>query len=131
MSNKAESTVQGALNVLGSALQSCSFDPLTGYFRDGCCNTDSSDHGSHTVCVKLTHEFLEYSKWAGNDLSTPQPQYRFAGLKAGDRWCLCAPRWLESYEAGCAPLVVLEATHQQALAVITLGALKRHAYQGA
>jgi uncharacterized protein len=131
MSNEAESTVQGALNVLGSALQSCSFDPLTGYFRDGCCNTDSSDHGSHTVCVKLTRAFLEYSKSVGNDLSTPQPQYRFAGLKPGDRWCLCAARWLEAYEAGAAPLVVLEATHQQALAVITLGALKRHAYQGA
>lgn len=118
------------LNVLGTALQSCSFDPVTGFYRDGCCTSDEQDHGNHSVCVRVTAEFLEFSRRQGNDLSTPRPEYRFRGLTPGDRWCLCAARWLEALEAGAAPRVVLEATHARALEVVTLGALKRHA-QGA
>ena len=98
-----------ARNVLGEELQSCSFDPLTGWFRDGCCNTDSGDYGVHTVCAVMTAEFLEFSKAAGNDLSTPQPAIGFDGLAPGDHWCLCAPRWAEAHAAGAAPQVVLEA----------------------
>lgn len=115
-------------NVLGGPLTACSFSPLTGYFRDGCCNTDDSDIANHTVCARMTDEFLAFSRERGNDLSTPAPQYRFAGLAQGDRWCLCARRWLEAFEAGKAPPVVLEATHQAALRVIPLDALLANAW---
>lgn len=113
-----------ARNVLGSPLMACSYAPLTGYFRTGCCETDASDIGRHVVCIKATAEFLKFSAKAGNDLSTPRPEYRFRGVQAGDRWCLCASRWLEAYEAGFAPPVVLEATHESALQLIPLELLR-------
>ena len=116
-----------AFNVLGTALVPCSYDPLTGYFRDGCCNTAEDDTGSHVVCVKVTAEFLAFSARRGNDLSTPRPEYRFRGLQDGDRWCLCALRWREAFEAGMAPPVVLECTHERALDFVTLRALQAHA----
>ncbi|CAN5256463.1 DUF2237 domain-containing protein [soil metagenome] len=116
-----------ALNVLGTPLQSCSFDPITGYYRDGCCNTDDQDHGTHVVCARLTTEFLAYSKSRGNDLMTPRPEYRFPGLKAGDRWCLCVNRWKEAYLAGVAPAVNLVSTHVNALSVVSLEQLQAHA----
>ena len=116
-----------ALNVLGGPLQACSFDPLTGFFRDGCCHTDDNDHGTHVVCARVTADFLVYSLAKGNDLMTPRPEYRFVGLKPGDRWCLCANRWKEALEAGVAPPVVLEATHIKALASVTLAQLQAHA----
>ena len=112
-----------ALNVLGTPLLACSFDPLTGYYRDGCCNTDHNDHGSHVVCAKVTQAFF-FSVSRGNDLVTPRPEFRFAGLKAGDRWCLCARRWLEAFQAGVAPPVVLEATHRKALEIVTIEQLQ-------
>lgn len=118
-------------NVLGTELLACSYDPLTGYFRDGCCNTDESDSGSHLVCVRVTAEFLEFSNSRGNDLITPQPRYRFAGLQPGDRWCLCAIRWREALEAGLAPPVIFEATHAKVLAFVTMKQLDKHRYQGA
>ena len=118
-------------NVLGTDLLPCSFDPLTGYFRDGCCNTDESDMGSHLVCVRVTKEFLAFSGARGNDLVTPQPRYRFAGLKPGDRWCLCANRWREALESGVAPPVVLEATHHKALEFVLMAQLQKHRFQGA
>ncbi|MCM0034478.1 MAG: DUF2237 domain-containing protein [Burkholderiaceae bacterium] len=108
------------MNVLGTALIACSYDPLTGYFRDGCCNTQADDLGSHVICAKMTQEFLAFSKQRGNDLSTPMPHYRFPGLKPGDRWCLCALRWKEAFEAGVAPLVFLESTHKRALDFVSL-----------
>lgn len=120
-----------AKNVLGTDLVPCSYDPLTGYFRDGCCNTDASDVGSHLVCVRVTGEFLVFSAARGNDLSTPRPEHRFAGLKAGDRWCLCANRWREALEAGFAPPVILESTHSKALEFVTLAQLEKHRFQGA
>ncbi len=120
-----------ALNVLGTALVPCSYDPLTGYFRDGCCNTDASDLGSHLICVRVNAEFLAFSSARGNDLVTPQPQYRFAGLQPGDRWCLCANRWREALEAGCAPPVVLESTHASALKFVTIRQLEKHRFQNA
>ena len=113
-----------ALNVLDTPLLACSFDPLTGYYRDGCCNTDHNDHGSHVVCAKVTQAFLDFSVSRGNDLVTPRPEFRFAGLKAGDRWCLCARRWLEAFEAGVAPPVVLAATHRKALEIVTIEQLQ-------
>lgn len=116
-------------NVLGGPLRACSFDPLTGYFRDGCCRTRGEDEGLHVVCVRVTQEFLDYAVSRGNDLVTPRPQWRFAGLKAGDRWCVCATRWLEAWEAGAAPPVVLEATHERALELIPLDVLQACAYQ--
>jgi hypothetical protein len=119
-----------AKNVLGTELAPCSYDPLTGYFRDGCCNTDASDHGSHLICVRVTAEFLRFSKAAGNDLVTPLPQHRFTGLEPGDRWCLCALRWREALEAGVAPPVVLEATHANALQFVTMAQLEKHRFQG-
>ena len=119
-----------AKNVLGTALAACSFDPLTGYFRDGCCNTDASDLGSHLICVRVSREFLDFSRAHGNDLSTPTPQHRFKGLQPGDRWCLCALRWREALEAGCAPPVVFEATHANALEFVTLAQLEKHRFQG-
>tara|TARA_B100000405_G_scaffold269474_1_gene208130 strand:+ start:56 stop:436 length:381 start_codon:yes stop_codon:yes gene_type:complete len=99
-------------NVLGKPIETCSIEPMTGFFRDGCCRTSEEDVGKHTVCVELTAEFLAFSKSRGNDLSTPRPEYRFPGLKAGDRWCLCFARWLEAYHAGIAPKLVLESTHE-------------------
>ena len=99
-------------NVLGKPIETCSSDPMTGFFRDGSCRTCEEDVGKHTVCVELTAEFLAFSKSKGNDLSTPRPEYRFPGLKAGDRWCLCFARWVEAYHAGIAPKLVLEATHE-------------------
>ena len=119
------------MNVLGTALVPCSYDPLTGYFRDGCCKTDASDAGSHLVCVRVTEEFLVFSSERGNDLTTPRPEYRFKGLKAGDRWCLCANRWVEALEAGVAPPVVLESTHASALRFVTLGQLEKHRFLSA
>ena len=116
-----------AFNVLGTSLVPCSYDPLTGFYRDGCCNTDADDAGSHVVCVKLTARFLAFSAARGNDLSTPRPEHRFRGLKDGDRWCLCAMRWREAFEAGAAPHVVLESTHERALDFIELSSLQAHA----
>ena len=114
-------------NVLGGILQSCSERPLTGFFRNGCCETGPQDLGSHTVCAVMTAEFLEFSRSRGNDLSTPRPEFGFSGLTPGDRWCLCAPRWQEALEAGRAPRVVLQATEQSALVYCELADLKRHA----
>jgi len=115
------------LNVLGGPLEPCSFEPLTGFFRDGCCNTAPEDRGSHTVCAVMTAEFLAFSKARGNDLSSPVPQFGFPGLKPGDKWCLCAPRWQEAFVAGMAPRVVLRATQAGALAHCALEDLKRFA----
>ncbi len=114
-------------NVLSEPLELCSLTPMTGFFRDGCCNTSREDVGSHTVCAVMTAEFLAFSKSAGNDLSTPVPALGFPGLKPGDRWCLCAPRWQEAFEAGHAPRVVLRATHQGCLNFCSLADLKRFA----
>lgn len=118
-----------SINVLGGVLEPCSTRPVTGFYRDGCCNTGSDDIGLHTVCVVMTAEFLVFSKSRGNDLSTPMPQYSFAGLQPGDRWCLCASRWKEAFDAGAAPQVVLEATHAVTLHVVSLGDLKQHAFR--
>lgn len=116
-----------ARNVLGGALEDCSHDPLTGFFRDGCCNTGPMDHGLHTVCVTVTAEFLQYSFNRGNDLITPRPEFRFPGLKPGDQWCLCASRWEEARQMGVAPPVRLAATHQKTLSIVELSHLKSHA----
>ena len=118
------------LNVIGTALVPCSYDPLTGYFRDGCCKTDETDTGSHLICARVTAEFLAFSSLRGNDLTTPRPEYRFAGLKAGDRWCLCASRWAEALAAGLAPPVVLESTHASALRFVTLEQLENNRFSG-
>ena len=120
-------TRNDAKNALGAPLETCGTDPMTGYFRDGCCNTDATDRGSHTVCVRLTAEFLAFSKQCGNDLSTPRPEYNFAGLKPGDRWCLCAARWKEAFDAGAAPHVYLAATHERATDIVSIEALRRFA----
>jgi uncharacterized protein len=117
-----------AKNVLGTSLVPCSYDPLTGYYRDGCCNTDTHDHGTHVICARMTQEFLIFSRERGNDLMTPRPEYRFAGLQAGDRWCLCASRWQEALEVGVAPPVVLECTHAKALEFASIEQLKAHEY---
>ncbi|MBH1985728.1 MAG: DUF2237 domain-containing protein [Burkholderiales bacterium] len=116
-------------NVLGGPLRACSYDPVTGYFRDGCCRTREDDTGLHVVCARMTPDFLAYSLSQGNDLMTPRPEWRFQGLKPGDRWCLCAMRWLEAQRAGVAPPVALESTHEAALAVIPLELLQAHALQ--
>lgn len=116
-----------SLNVLGEQLKPCSFDPLTGFYRDGCCNTGSDNHGRHTVCCIVTDEFLEFSKQRGNDLSTPRPEFGFPGLNADDRWCLCAERWLEAYLVDRAPRVVLESTHSETLSVVPFRVLKQFA----
>ncbi len=116
-----------ARNVLGEPIELCATKPMTGFFRDGCCNTSREDLGSHTVCAVMTAEFLDFSKSRGNDLSTPAPGLGFPGLKPGDRWCLCAPRWQEAFESGQAPRVVLRATHQLALDYCSLADLKRFA----
>lgn len=119
--------MEPSVNVLGTPLQPCSISPVTGFYRDGCCNTGAEDRGSHTVCVAVTAEFLAYSKYLGNDLSTPQPAYHFPGLKPGDRWCLCAARFLQAAQEFVAPQVVLEATHQRALDIVPIELLRRHA----
>ena len=116
-------------NVLGTALVPCSYDPLTGYFRDGCCKTDASDLGSHLICARVTAEFLAFSVAKGNDLVTPRPEYRFAGLTPGDRWCVCADRWVQALHAGVAPPVVLESTHLSALKFVTIEQLEKHRFQ--
>lgn len=119
--------ISASVNVYGEPLESCSDNPVTGFFRDGCCNTSDQDYGSHTVCVEMTAQFLEFSKTRGNDLSTPVPDHGFPGLKPGDRWCLCAARWLEAFEAGKAPQVWLTRTHQRALEIVPLALLKQRA----
>ncbi|MEL6690200.1 MAG: DUF2237 domain-containing protein [Pseudomonadota bacterium] len=116
-----------SVNVSGGPLSPCSLDPLTGFFRDGACNTCAEDGGSHTVCAVMTDEFLAFSKYVGNDLSTPRPEYRFPGLKAGDQWCLCAGRFMQAHEEGCAPNVKLEATHKRALEVVPMDVLEKYA----
>ena len=115
---------EAARNVLGGELASCSTDPVTGFYRNGCCETGPHDTGMHTVCAVMTAEFLAFAKAAGNDLSTPRPEFAFPGLKPGDRWCLCAPRWKEALDAGMAPQLVLEACHEETLAIVPLGVLK-------
>ena len=115
-------------NVLGGELESCSTSPMTGFFRNGCCETGPHDVGMHTVCAVMTPEFLAFSKVAGNDLSTPRPDLAFPGLRPGDRWCLCAPRWKEALDAGMAPQLVLEACHEETLAIVPLGVLKDYAF---
>jgi uncharacterized protein (DUF2237 family) len=119
--------LEAKLNVLGEPLAPCSEQPLTGFFRDGCCNTASEDIGLHTVCTRVTAEFLEFSRSRGNDLSTPLPEFGFPGLKPGDQWCLCAARWQEALEAGAAPRVVLRATHAATLRLVKLADLKKYA----
>ncbi|GAB5525876.1 MAG: DUF2237 domain-containing protein [Roseivirga sp.] len=116
-----------ALNVFGEEMITCSTTPMTGFYRDGCCKTGDDDHGTHTVCAVMTEEFLAFTKSVGNDLSTPMPQYQFPGLKPGDRWCFCATRWVQAYEAGFAPKVVLEATHEKTLRFIKLEELVKFA----
>jgi hypothetical protein len=120
-------TKDPAVNVLGGKLAECSQTPVTGFFRDGHCNTCAEDQGSHTVCALMTEEFLAYSKYVGNDLSTPRPEFGFAGLKPGDQWCVCAARFLQAHDEGCAPQVRLDATHQRALDIVPLNVLKEHA----
>lgn len=115
-----------AHNILGTELATCSTNPMTGFFRDGCCNTTGADTGMHTICAVMTDEFLTFSKGKGNDLSTPRPEYHFPGLVAGDRWCLCLKRWLEALEANCAPQVVLEATHASVIEFVDLTILEKH-----
>lgn len=118
-----------ALNVLGGPLQACSFDPITGFYRDGCCNTGPQDAGTHVVCARVSAAFLEFSLRQGNDLITPRPEWRFAGLRPGDRWCLCVNRWLQALDEGVAPPVVLESTHANTLAHVTLDVLTQHAWK--
>jgi len=113
-----------SLNVLDEKLLPCSREPLTGFFRDGHCNTCEADNGSHTICAVMTEEFLAFSKYVGNDLSTPKPEFHFMGLKAGDQWCLCASRFLQAYDEGCAPKVNLNSTHKKALEIVPMKALK-------
>jgi uncharacterized protein (DUF2237 family) len=114
-------------NVFGEPIEACSISPLTGFYRTGCCHTGPNDFGVHTVCVEVTDEFLAFSKARGNDLSTPLPEFGFSGLSPGDRWCLCAARWKEAFDAGLAPKVVLRATHEATLEIIPFEDLKRHA----
>ena len=115
-----------AFNILGNKLATCSNNPLTGFLRDGCCNTTGEDRGMHTICAVMTAEFLSFSKAKGNDLSTPRPEYQFPGLTPGDRWCLCLNRWLEALHEGCAPSVVLEATHASVIEFVDLATLEKH-----
>ena len=115
-----------SINVLGGPLEPCSTAPMTGWFRDGHCNSCAADRGSHTVCVSMTAEFLAWSSYIGNDLTTPRPEYGFPGLKPGDRWCLCAARFLEAHDEGCAPLVRLASTHARALEIVPLSVLKSY-----
>lgn len=127
ISSQHTDTNQGSRNVLGGPLEPCSMDPLTGFYRTGCCDTGPDDAGRHVICVRVDEAFLEFSRSVGNDLSTPMPQYGFDGLKPGDQWCLCAPRWVQALEAGCAPPVVLKATEASALEVASLEDLTAHA----
>jgi uncharacterized protein (DUF2237 family) len=127
LDDSPEHNREPSLNVLGQRLESCSRAPLTGFFRDGCCETGLHDAGRHVICAEVTADFLVFSKSRGNDLTTPREEYRFAGLKPGDRWCLCAERWREAFLAGMAPRVVLRSTHMAALRTVTLDDLKRHA----
>ena len=120
---------QTVLNVLGQALAPCSHDPMTGFFRDGCCRTREDDTGSHVVCARMTQAFLAFTRARGNDLGTPRPEWDFPGLQPGDRWCLCALRWKEAFEAGVAPPVLLESTHIRALDVLSLEQLQSCALQ--
>ena len=115
------------VNIFGDEIEACCYDPMTGYFRDGFCNTDEHDHGSHVVCAVMTDDFLEFSKSKGNDLSTPRPEFNFPGLKEGDRWCLCALRWKEAYDAGVAPKVYLESCHLNSLNFVTKEQLAEYA----
>lgn len=119
-------TPDPSLNVLGTELAPCSTDPMTGFFRNGSCDTCAQDNGSHTVCAVMTSEFLAYSKYVGNDLSTPRPEFGFPGLNPGDGWCLCAGRFLQAHDEGCAPDVQLESTHQKALEIVPLSVLQDH-----
>jgi len=119
-----------SLNVLGEPLKPCSFDPMTGFWRDGCCNTGTADRGRHTVCARMTAEFLAFSRARGNDLSTPRPEFGFPGLRPGDRWCLCVDRWKEAWLAGQAPKVALASTHRSALETVPLAVLREHALPG-
>jgi hypothetical protein len=116
-----------SINVLGEPLQPCGHDPVTGFYRDGCCNTSDADVGKHTVCILVTQSFLEYSRFRGNDLSTPMPDFGFPGLKEGDKWCLCAERWLEAHQLNMAPKVFLMSTHKKTLDVINIEILKTYA----
>jgi len=119
--------MEPSVNVLGETLEECSTAPLTGFFRNGACDTCAEDSGSHTVCAVMTAEFLAYSKYVGNDLSTPRPEFGFAGLNPGDSWCLCASRFLQAHDEGCAPKVSLAATHQRALDIVPMAVLEQHA----
>jgi uncharacterized protein (DUF2237 family) len=130
MTDRPETTRQ-ALNVLGTPLATCSTEPMTGFFRDGCCNTGPMDSGVHTVCAEVTAEFLAHSKYLGNDLSTPRPEYGFVGLKPGDRWCLCAARFLQAHEEGVAPRVNLAATHERTLDIVPEAVLRSYALDAA
>ena len=123
----SEAKMDESVNVFDEPLQSCSEDPPTGFFRDGCCNTNDEDTGSHTVCIQVTKDFLEYSRFRGNDLSTPMPESGFPGLQPGDRWCLCAARWLEAQNQGMAPRVFLTRTHKKALDIIAMDLLRKYA----
>jgi len=125
MSTKIE--IDDSVNIFDEPLIACSEDPITGFFRDGCCNTNDQDVGSHTVCIEVSEKFLQYSRFKGNDLSTPMPEFNFPGLQSGDRWCLCAARWLEAYEQGMAPRVFLARTHKKALDIVPLEQLKEFA----
>lgn len=117
------------LNVFGQPIITCSKAPMTGYFRDGCCKTNEEDIGMHAVCSVMTEDFLNFSKIHGNDLITPRPEFNFSGLKSGDKWCLCASRWKEAFDAGVAPKVILEATHECTLNILQLDDLIKHAYR--
>ncbi len=119
-----------SVNVLGDVLEDCSAEPVTGFFRNGCCDTSDADHGSHTVCAVMTAEFLAYSKYVGNDLSTPRPEFMFPGLKPGDQWCLCAGRFLQAHDEGCAPRVRLSSTHERALDIVPIEVLRQHGIDG-
>lgn len=119
--------MEKSINVLNEPLETCGNEPKTGFFRDGCCNTSQDDLGSHTICVTVTEEFLKYSLLRGNDLSTPRPEFGFPGLNDGDRWCLCASRWMQAYQQGFAPKVHLSCTHKRALELIPLDLLREHA----
>ena len=127
MNWKAVMTMHDSINVLNEPLETCGEDPVTGFYRDGKCNTCDDDHGSHTVCVKVSQAFLEYSRFCGNDLSTPRPEFGFTGIRPGDTWCLCASRWLEASEKGMAPKVYLRKTHQKALEIVPFELLKKYA----
>jgi len=124
---EVELEIEESLNVFDEPLLPCSTEPVTGFFRDGCCNTSKQDLGSHTVCIETTQEFLDFSRFRGNDLSTPIPEFGFPGLKPGDRWCLCAARWLEAYDGGMAPRVFLQRTHKKALEIVPLEFLSKFA----